>query len=81
MLKPIPIELILSAQQLVTAYGTVDHCLSYSGYLNDGTAYINYYAKLPTVAYPRVEIKILDDEITIMVRVIADLGSTSDDYK
>lgn len=84
MLKEIPIELILAAQQLVTAYGSVDHCLSYSGYLNDGSAYINFYAKLPLTARPEVKI-IIKDDVTAMVHVMADTNAMtdkwSDDYK
>lgn len=85
MLKEIPIELILAAQQLVTAYGTVDHCMSYSGYLNDGTAYINFYAKLPMTVQPNVKITIKENEVTAMVHVMTDhhalTGALSDDYK
>lgn len=85
MLKPVPIEMILAAQQLVTAYGTVDHCLSYSGYLNDGSAYINLYAKLPMTVQPHVKITIRKDLVTAMVHVMTDMnaltGDLSVDYK
>lgn len=85
MLQPIPIEMILAAQQLVTAYGTVDHCLSYSGYRNDGSAYITLYAKLPLTARPEVRITIQEESVTAMVHVVVDqialTGIWSDDYK
>lgn len=85
MLKPVPIEMILAAQQLVTAYGTVDHCQSYSGYLNDGSAYIDFSAKLPMTAKPHVKITIQEDEVTAMVHVMTDMnaltGAWSNDFK
>lgn len=85
MLQPIPIELILAAQQLVTEYGSVDHCLSYSGYLNDGSAYLTLYAKLKRTTYPSVKISVKENEITITVHVLSDTdpmtGLMTQDYK
>ncbi|MEG6548150.1 hypothetical protein V6C59_20045 [Acinetobacter bereziniae] len=85
MLQPIPIELILTAQQLVTAYGSIDECRSYSGYLNDGSAYLRFYGKLPMTVSPHVEIKSFEDHVSIMVYVMDDhnalTGQLSDDYK
>lgn len=70
MYKEVPIELILAVQQFVTCYGQVSECLSYSGYENDGTAYIEMYAKLPMSAYPRVRIAVTSEEVTVFVRVM-----------
>lgn len=72
MLQQIPIELILAVQQFVTCYGRVDHCLSYSGYLKNGDAYIDLYAKLPMSAYPKVRITSTPEEVTVMVYVLTD---------
>lgn len=85
MVQSIFVELILATQQLVTAYGSVDECRSYSGYINDGSAYLKFYAKLPLTAYPSVEIKSFEDQVTVMVHVLADhnalTGKYSEDYK